>query len=34
MQLETLFPPGARVLIRDAEWLVRRTKPTGYGDVE
>lgn len=34
MQLETLFPPGARVVIRDAEWLVRRTKPTGYGDVE
>lgn len=27
----SVFPPGARVLIRDAEWLVRRSDRTSTG---
>ena len=28
---ETTFAPGARVLIRDAEWVVRSVDPSAAG---
>jgi hypothetical protein len=33
MELEQeRFAPGARVVVRDEEWMVRGAEPTGYGD--
>ena len=31
MVLEGIAAPGARVLVRDEEWLIRRVDPSSYG---
>ena len=31
LQVSERWPPGARVVIRDAEWLVRQVDPTSNG---